>query len=122
MVAMARRRKGRAMAYKAEVEARLEKWAGIVAEWEAGAMSRKAFCRRKGIPFSTFGYWRKRLREAAWGKKSAPAETAGFKPVHVVEDKSSSPGLEIILSNDIRIAVREGFEPAVLRAIVAALL
>jgi len=118
---MAREEKGAAMVKDATVEARLEKWAGTVEEWKGSGLSQKEFCRRKGIAFSTYGYWQKRLRETGWKKKPALAETGGFKPVHVIENKSSSAEMEIILRSGVRIAVKEKFDPGVLRAVVAAL-
>ena len=122
MLAMARREmKGAAMAKDAIVAARLEKWAGVVEEWKGSGLSQKEYCRSKGIAFSTYGYWQKRLRETGWKKKSESAEAAGFKLVHVVENKSSSSGLEIILCSGVKIAVKEKFDPGVLRAVVAAL-
>jgi len=36
--------------------------AELVAEYEAGELSQRAFCEQHDVAYSTFGYWRKRLR------------------------------------------------------------
>ena len=38
-----------------------EKWKEKYSEWRKSGESQRAYCRRNGISFSTFGYWRKRF-------------------------------------------------------------
>lgn len=46
-----------------------EAWAELIAAYEAGDCTQRAFCAEYGLAYSTFGYWRRRLRreEAAEG-------------------------------------------------------
>jgi transposase-like protein len=51
-----------------------EEWERLMAEYEAGEVSQRAFCAEHGLAYSSFGYWRKRLRGAvAAGDRPMPA-------------------------------------------------
>jgi transposase-like protein len=39
-----------------------EEWKRLMAEYEAGELSQRAFCTQHGLAYSSFGYWRKQLR------------------------------------------------------------
>ena len=39
-----------------------EEWVGLMATYEAGDLLQREFCERHGVAYSTFRYWRKRLR------------------------------------------------------------
>ena len=39
-----------------------EEWERLMAEYEAGDVSQRVFCAQHGLAYSSFGYWRKRLR------------------------------------------------------------
>jgi transposase-like protein len=39
-------------------------WKRLMAEYEAGEVSQRAFCAQHGLAYSSFGYWRKQLRGA----------------------------------------------------------
>jgi len=109
------------MAKKTDVEERQKRWAGVIGEWGSSGESREGFCRRLGIPLSTFGYWQKRMRTAGVSRKRQSDDGVSFSPVRIVGSKTGSAGLEIIVRDDVRIAVREDFNPDVLRAVVTAL-
>ena len=36
-----------------------------MAQYEAGDLSQRIFCEQHGLAYSTFGYWRKQLRQSA---------------------------------------------------------
>lgn len=38
-------------------------WAQLMTQYEAGDLSQRIFCERHGLAYSTFGYWRKQLRQ-----------------------------------------------------------
>lgn len=39
-------------------------WEQLMAQYEAGDLSQRLFCEQNGLAYSTFGYWRKRLRQS----------------------------------------------------------
>ena len=40
-------------------------WEQLMAQYEAGDLSQRSFCEQNGLAYSTFGYWRKQLRQSA---------------------------------------------------------
>jgi hypothetical protein len=51
-----------------------EEWERLMVEYDAGELSQRAFCVQHGLAYSSFGYWRKRLRGALpAGTRSMPA-------------------------------------------------
>lgn len=40
-------------------------WEQLMAQYEAGGLKQRVFCEQHGIAYSTFCYWRKRLRQPA---------------------------------------------------------
>ena len=42
---------------------RREDWMRLMAEYESADITQRAFCTRHGLAYSSFCYWRKRLRD-----------------------------------------------------------
>ncbi len=40
-------------------------WEQLMAQYEVGDLTQRRFCDQHGIAYSTFGYWRKQLRQSA---------------------------------------------------------
>jgi transposase-like protein len=40
-----------------------EDWAQLMAAYEASDLAQRAFCAEQGVAYSTFCYWRRRLRQ-----------------------------------------------------------
>jgi len=49
-----------------------EAWRQLMAAYEAGDQTQRAFCAEHGVAYSTFCYWRRRLRKAEPGEPPAP--------------------------------------------------
>jgi hypothetical protein len=49
-------------------------WIELMAAYEAGDLPQRAFCKAHGVPYSSFGYWRRRLAEEAGAKSAAVVE------------------------------------------------
>lgn len=48
-------------------------WEQLMAQYETSNISQRVFCEQHGIAYSTFGYWRKQLRQSASVEKSSAA-------------------------------------------------
>jgi hypothetical protein len=48
---------------KTNRERNRSEWAKVFSEWEESGDSQRGYCRRKGISYSGFTYWRKKLVE-----------------------------------------------------------
>lgn len=40
-------------------------WEQLMAEYETGELTQRVFCERHDVAYSSFGYWRKRLRQSS---------------------------------------------------------
>jgi transposase-like protein len=95
----------------------------LLAALSDSGLSVTDFAREFGIHASRIERWQRRL--AAHDGTEAPVppalEPLSFHPIHVVVDEPSSSGLELVLRNGRRIAVREGFDPRVLERLICVL-
>ena len=48
-------------------------WEQLMMQYETGNISQRLFCEQHGIAYSTFGYWRKQLRQSAPLEKPSTA-------------------------------------------------
>lgn len=77
-----------------------ERWRRIVQQQQSSGLPVTAFCRRAGVPQSSFFAWRRKLRdEATFAEVKLSAEPAA--PVG---------GIELHLPGERRIVVRPGFD------------
>ena len=93
----------------------------LVTEFEASGLGRQEFCRKHGLSLSTLSRHRKRreLRSgSATSGRLVAVEIAQAKPSRVSRRNSE---LAVLLSNDRKIEVREGFDPKVLQQLVRTL-
>jgi len=81
-------------------------WLELMAAYEAGELSQREFCRMNGVAYSTFGYWRRRLR-------AAPAEALAATTPSLLELSSIAHGegeapwrVEIDLGAGVRLRLR----------------
>jgi hypothetical protein len=116
---------------------RREYWRALLEACQRSGLSQAAFCRRRGIPPGTLGYWKCILaREAGRTRVPAPApagpERLRFLPVAVAlpppvratapgEPPSESAEVEIVLAHGRRVHVRGPVDAQWLGQVVAAL-
>jgi len=48
-------------------------WQQLMVAYEASDLTQRAFCAEQGVAYSTFCYWRRRLRQESGGGDHAPA-------------------------------------------------
>lgn len=49
-----------------------EEWVELMVAYEAGDLSQREFCRQHEVAYSSFGYWRRRLRSPVAPHAVAP--------------------------------------------------
>ena len=76
------------------------RWRRIVQQQERSGLQVTAFCRRAGVPQSSFFAWRRRLRD---GATFAEVKLSGEPVVQL-------GGIELHLPGDRRVVVRPGFD------------
>lgn len=126
-------------------------WTDRVHEWQASGSSQAAFSRARGIPLTTFNWWKRRVLKQAPGRKRLRRKSAGnsvepqqdttgskrgrpagrpakatktpFVPVRVVPGSSSSSSwwMEVSCRNGRVLRLRDAVELSELASLVAAL-
>ena len=98
------------------------RWRGLMQAWRRSGYSQSEFCRRQGVPLSTFNYWKRRLERADTVAGMA-ATTSGFVPVRVLDQPA--PGavqrVEVRLRNGRRLRCRADLPAEVLQRLLVAL-
>ncbi len=95
-------------------EQRRKQWEKRIAHWRASGLSMLAYCREHGLSYTPLVRWRRRLERV-----SAPAPTLTLIPV-VASAPNRCP-IVIRLPNGVGIEVADGFDAALLRAVVQTL-
>lgn len=92
-------------------------WGGVLRDWRRSGLSRAAFCRRRGIRYSSLSYWKQRLDAA-----SRPASGSGrgrFVEV-AVQPMARMAGYEIVLCGGRVVRVPPDFEIGSVARLIAA--
>jgi|SRR5271163_4632957 len=90
----------------------------LVREFEASGLSRKDFCAQRGLSLGTLDLYRKRRRVAGGGGESK----AVLARVKISERQGGgASGLQLVLSEGLRVEVSEGFDGATLKRLLAVL-
>ena len=96
-------------------ENREEYWSERVAAQERSGLSVKQFCEQQQLIEQSFYVWRKRLRNQQ-SLRFALVETGMARPQIPAESS-----LELVLTTGERLRISAGFDPSLLRQVLAAL-
>jgi hypothetical protein len=91
-------------------------WAERIAAYQKSGQTMTAWCTEQGLKVHQLKYWKYKGME----RKKTKSTAATFRPVAIANSKSEDDSLWIQVGS-ARIAVRPGFEPQLLRDVVAAL-
>ena len=94
-----------------------QQWAKRIAEFEVSGLSRRAWCRRRGLNPNTLDYWRSRLRRANPAATGTRA-SATLVPIVVAGSGAAAPSIEIALVDGTRVRATCAVEAAWLSALV----
>lgn len=105
-----------------------KRWRPLVDEWRRGGGRITPFCRERGLPLSSFKYWKReiaardRKREAQRAATEASRQALQLLPVRVLEPEATATGaLEVVLRGGRTLRVSGDFDAMLLRKLVAAL-
>jgi hypothetical protein len=95
-------------------------WRRMLRQWQRSGQSVRAFCRSHDLAEPSFYFWRSTLAERDRHRTEPAAQAVGlFAPVRLVGDLP--PPLEVVCRSGQVVRVAAAFDPAVLRAVIAAL-
>jgi len=87
----------------------------LAAEFETSGLSRREFCRNRGLNVSTLDAYRKRLR------RTQPEGAARLVAVEVSAARPAASGVAVVLADGLRIEVSRGFDAATLSQLLSLL-
>ena len=93
-------------------------WQEHIERWRSSGMTQKDYCRQNGLKWSTFHYWKQRLRE-----KSSPLNIVqvSLGPVEVSNNVQDWHGLVLLIGDLYKVQVGDEFNPATLARLVQTL-
>jgi len=98
------------------IENKQQLWSDRIAAWKASGLSQKQYCDQHKLTYSTFVYWRGRLKrlngdDIASGKVS-------FLPIALKRERDSA--LTLRINDRHSIVIRPGFDPELLIQVIQA--
>jgi len=97
-------------------EQRRQRWRQTVQQWRASGLSQAEFCRHRGIPYSRFVWWKRRVSAEL---PATVAQPSGFVPLGTL--RLPRPRLEVVLRNGRRLRFGPELAPEQLAGLVAVL-
>ncbi len=95
-------------------------WEQRVAQWRRSGLTAEAFATQQGLNVHTLRGWSSALQRPA-----ARVVNAGFARLIAVDTASARPvepgAIDVVLASGRVVRVRQGFDPALLRDVLAAL-
>jgi hypothetical protein len=97
------------------------KWSERVGEWKASGRTAKEFAEGREFKPSTLVYWASCLRTGVGGAQRSKKREPHVRMARLVPAPARAEDAIMIAVGTARIAVRAGFDPVLLRQVVAAL-
>ena len=80
-----------------------EEWGEIFSDWRRSGESQRGYCRGKGIPFSSFTYWKRKL--GVVGEESLMVRVGSLAQAPSLVDRTTitvrAEGVEVELSGQV---------------------
>lgn len=95
-----------------------EKWAELIEAYETSGLSVEAFAQKHGVVARTLTWWRWKLRQ------NPPRDKAATPAFVELTMAAPAPKAALVLRLErlgVEVTVQDGFDPALLRAVVEAL-
>jgi hypothetical protein len=101
-------------------EVRRQTWIARLTAYKQSGQTMKVWCNAQGVTLDQLKYWLRKLKSEDGGSESPPA--ASFVPLVLSESSHAPTSASLRLHvGDVHIDVNVGFDPRLLRDVVAAL-
>lgn len=76
-------------------------WVELMAAYEGGDLTQRAFCKMRGVAYRSLGYWRKRLCSPAVLSGSASEPLVGLSAHLLTRLKNATPKQRFVYVNEV---------------------
>jgi hypothetical protein len=97
------------------------KWSERVREWKASGRTARQFAEGRDFKASTLAYWASCLRRSRVGAGASPKRQPPVRMARVVRNPTRDDDSIVVAVGAARVAVRAGFDEALLRRVVKTL-
>jgi hypothetical protein len=83
-----------------------DSWKGHLAAWRSSGLTQAAYCGQRGLSLPCFGYWRRKLHNAA------ASSVCALVPIVMGEISEPDEAIEVHLPNGLQARLPIGMEPS----------
>jgi hypothetical protein len=101
-----------------QLEQKRSYWKQQIEQWQQTGLSQAEYCRRNNLKHHQLVYWKKRYSKTQTEVSFAAVQLEALLDIHAPPDQAS---LAVVIDNQFKVEVTEGFDPQLLRQLIAAL-
>jgi hypothetical protein len=101
-----------------QLEQKRSYWKQQIEQWQQTGLSQAEYCRRNNLKHHQLVYWKKRYLKTQTDVSFAAVQLPDLLDIPTPADL---PSLTVVIDNQVKIEVTEGFDPQLLRQLIAAL-
>jgi len=101
-----------------ELEQKRSYWKQQIEQWQQSGLSQAEYCRRNNLKHHQLVYWKRRCLKTEPEVSFVPVQLEALLDIPAPADQAS---LTVIIDNQFKVEIVAGFDPQLLRQVVAAL-
>ena len=101
-----------------ELEQKRNYWKQQIEQWQQTGLSQAEYCRRNNLKHHQLVYWKKRYLKTQSDVSFAAVQLEDLLDIPAPADQAS---LTVVIDNQFKVEVTEGFDPQLLRQLIVAL-
>ena len=101
-----------------QLEQKRSYWKQQIEQWQQTGLSQAEYCRRNNLKHHQLAYWRKRCLKTESAVSFAAVHLEDLLDIPAPPNQAS---LAVVIDNQFKVEVTEGFDPQLLRQVIAAL-
>jgi len=101
-----------------QLEQKRSYWKQQIEQWQQTGLSQAEYCRRNNLKHHQLVYWKRRCLKTETEVSFVPVQLEALLDIPAPADQAS---LTVIIDNQFKVEIVAGFDPQLLRQVVAAL-
>jgi hypothetical protein len=101
-----------------ELEQKRRYWKNQIEQWQQTGLTQAEYCRRNNLKHHQLVYWKKRYLKTQTEVSFAAVQIEDLLDIPASTDQAS---IAVVIDTQLKVEVTEGFDPQLLRQVIAAL-